>query len=272
MAKKKFEGKTVMITGASSGIGRATALEFAKKGANVALVGRNVERLAEVKKECDVYNVKTVWYVADISVKEEIEEAVKSATAYFGKIDVMHCNAGIYLRCEAEKLKMEQIKRIMDVNFYGTLNTVYAVLPHFIENKAGSIVTTCSMDGKKGLTPDAAYVASKFAMNGFHQVLRQEVKKYGIHVGLIFPSRTDTPQIAHIACPKITPKAPPEKVAKAVVKCVLKKKKEMMVPHFSCWLLKFGEFLSPSLGDWMVKAFKLDGEQISESIVKEKGL
>lgn len=272
MAKQRFMGKTVLITGASSGIGKATSIEFAKQGANLALVGRNEERLNEVKAICEQYGVKTSCFIADISIKEEIEKAVKEAIAFFGGLDVVHCNAGIYLRCEAKDLKIEQIRRIMDVNFYGTLNTVYSVLPYFIEKKKGSIVSTCSMDGKKGVPPDAAYVASKFAMNGFHQVLRQEVKKYGIHVGLIFPSRTDTPQIAHVATPAITPKADPSKIGKAVVHCVLRRKKEVMVPHFSCRLLEIGEFISPSLGDWMVKAFKLDGVQTGESIVKEKGL
>lgn len=270
--KRRFIGKNVMITGASSGIGAATALEFAREGANLALVARNADRLDSVKKKCEEFGVKVACFIADVSVKEEISKAVSDAISAFGKIDVLHANAGIYLRCEAKDLKIEQIERIMEVNFYGNLNTVYAILPHMLENKGGSIISTCSMDGKKGVPPDAAYVASKFAMNGFHQVLRQEVKKYGIHIGLIFPSRTDTPQIAHVATPSITPKANPSKIAKAVVKCALKKKKEMMVPRFSCRLLEIGEFISPSLGDWMVKAFKLDGVETGESVVKEKGL
>ncbi len=270
--RKRFIGKTVLITGASSGIGAATALRFAKEGANVCLVARNEVRLKQVKEQCENFGAKAEYFIADTSEKTQIEKAINDAIAVFGGLDVVHCNAGIYLRCPAKDLKTEQIQKIMDVNFYGTLNTIYAVLPYLLKKQSGSIVTTCSMDGKKGVPPDSAYVASKFALNGFHQVLRQEIKGSGVHVGLIFPSRTDTPQIAHVATPKITPKANPDKIANAVVKCVQKKKSEMMVPFFSCWLLTLGEFLSPSIGDFMVRAFKLDGVQTSESVVKEKGL
>lgn len=272
MKRKKFEGKTVLITGSSSGIGAATAREFAGEGANVCLVARNEERLRKVKAECEALGARAEYFIADTSVKEQIQKAVDDAIGIFGGLDVVHCNAGIYLRCEAADMTMEQIRTIMNVNFYGTLNTVYSVLPYFLKKGSGSIVTTCSMDGKKGVPPDSAYVASKFAINGFHQVLRQEVRDRGVHVGLIFPSRTDTPQIAHVKTPRITPKAKPEKLAKAVVKCAYKKKAEMMVPYGPCKLLMTGEFISPRLGDFMVRAFKLAGEQVSEPVVKEKGL
>lgn len=270
--KKKFEGKVVAITGASSGIGAATALAFAKNGAKLALIARNKQRLNDVAAQCRSLGAKAEIYIADTSIRSEIEDVIARIIHEFGGIDVMHCNAGIYLRCEAADLKIEQIQRIMEVNFFGTLHTVYAVLPHMTQRKSGSIITTCSMDGKKGVPPDAAYVASKFAINGFHQVMRQELRGTGVHVGLIFPSRTDTPQIAHVSCPGITPKAAPDLVANAVVKCAYRRKKEMMVPYGPCKLLVMAEAVSPSLGDWMVRTFKLDGMQISESKVKEVGL
>lgn len=268
----KLKNKTVLITGASSGIGAATAKLFAEKGANVFLVARNEERLKKIKECCQKLGAKAEYCIADISESEQIQAAVNLAIDKFGALDIVHCNAGIYLRCAAKDLEKQQLQKIMNVNFYGTLNTVYAVLPYFLKRGGGSIITTCSMDGKKGVPPDSAYVASKFAINGFHQVLRQELKNYKIHVGMIFPSRTDTPQIAHVATPKITPKANPEKIAKAVVRCYLGKKSEVMVPHLPCKLLTIGEFLSPRIGDFMVRAFKLDGVQTSESVVKEKGL
>ncbi len=268
----KFTGKTVLVTGASSGIGRAAALEFAGEGAALALVARNRERLDAVAAECRALGADARAYLADTSVKGDIEKAVNAALADLGGLDVLHCNAGIYLRCEAKDLTIAQIERIMATNYYGTLNTVYAALPYFIKKQGGSIVTTISMDGKKGVPPDAAYVSSKFALNGFMQVLRQELRPLGIHVGAVFPSRTDTPQIAHVDCPKITPKADPALVAKAVVKCAYKKKREILVPGFSCKLLVLADAVSPALGDWMVRAFKLDGVQNGEAAVKEAGL
>lgn len=270
--KRKFVGKNILITGASSGIGRATALAFAQEGANLALVARSEERLRAVAEECRALGARAEIFLADTSEKAQIEAAVHAAVEALGGLDVLHCNAGIYLRRAAKDLEIPQIERIMNTNFYGTLNTIYAALPHFLEKGSGSIVTTVSMDGKKGVPPDAAYVASKFALNGFHQVLRQELRPLGIHVGAVFPSRTDTPQIAHVDCPKITPKADPSLVARAVVRCAYKKKSEVLVPNFSCKLLVWADAISPRFGDWMVRAFKLDGVQTGESAVKEKGL
>ena len=154
---------------------------------------------------------------------------------------------------------MDQIRKLMEVDFFGCLHCVYAALPHFLAQGSGSIVTTCSMDGKKGVPPDAAYVAAKFAMNGFFQVLRQELRGTGVHVAAIFPSRMDTPQIAHVDCPRITPKGDPELVAKAVVRAVVRKKKELMVPSLPCHLLAWADAVSPSLGDWLVRVNRLDG-------------
>lgn len=270
--KTRMNGKTVLITGASSGIGRAAALAFARQGASLALVARNAERLQAVAEEVRALGAAAEPYLADTSDQAQIEAAVQSALACFGRLDAALCNAGIYLRCPAKDLSMAQIRAIMETNFFGTLNTVYAVLPHMLAQRAGSIVITSSMDGKKGVPPDAAYAATKFALNGFQQVLRQELRGSGVHVGAIFPSRTDTPQIAHVDCPGITPKADPSRVANAMVKCVLKRKKEMLVPFGPCKLLALADALSPSLGDWMVRAFKLDGIQAREPVVLEETL
>ncbi len=254
-----MSGMKVAITGASAGIGRATAVMMAKCGADVAVIARNRKLLDEVAEEIRAEGRKAVVIEADVKDGEKMKQAVETAVNELGGLDVFYCNAGVYLRCPTPDLTMEQIREVMEVNYFGTLNCVYAVLPYFLEKKKGSIVATCSMDGKKGVPPDAAYVGSKFAMNGFFQVLRQEVKDQGIHVGIICPARVDTRMIENVDCPKITPKFSPDKVAEAVIKCVLKKKKEMLVPYFSCHLLTWGDSLSPTLGDWLVKINKLGG-------------
>lgn len=270
--RTRMKGKAVLITGASSGIGRAAALAFAREGASLALIARNAVRLQAVAEEACAFGVEAETYLADTADRAQIEAAVASALSRFGKLDAAICNAGIYLRCPTKDLTMAQIRAIMETNFFGTLNTAYAVLPHMLAQGAGSIVATCSMDGKKGVPPDAAYAATKFALNGFLQVLRQELRGSGVHVGTIFPSRTDTPQIAHVDCPGITPKAAPSLVAKAMVKCVLKRKKEMLVPFGPCKLLVLADAVSPSLGDWMVRAFRLDGVAAREPVVLEESL
>jgi NADP-dependent 3-hydroxy acid dehydrogenase YdfG len=257
--KQRMKDMKVAITGASSGIGRATALRMAKEGADVALIARNRERLEEVASLVRREGRIAIVLEADVTDPESVKKAVEAAVEGLGGLDVFHCNAGIYLRCPAKDLRMDQIRKIMEVDYFGCLNCVYAVLPYFLEKGAGSIVTTCSMDGKKGVPPDAAYVGAKFAMNGFFQVLRQELRGSGVHVGIIYPSRMDTPQIAHVDCPKITPKGDPDSVARAVVRSVVKKKEEIMVPSFSCHLLTWADAISPSLSDWLVRVNRISG-------------
>lgn len=257
--KQKMLDKKVAITGASSGIGRATAIMMAMEGADVAIIARRREKLESVAGEIRALGRKAVVLEADVTDAEGIKKAVEKAIEELGGLDVIYCNAGVYLRCPAKELTLDEIRRVTEVNYFGTLNTVYAALPYFTAKKCGSIVATCSMDGKKGVPPDGAYVGSKFAMNGFFQVLRQELKADGIHVGIICPARVDTDMITDVECPKITPKFSPDIVAKAVIKSVLKKKKEMLVPYFSCHLLTWADAVSPALGDWLVKVNKLGG-------------
>ena len=257
--KQRLLGKHAAVTGASSGIGRATALRLAREGADVALIARNRQRLEETAEAIRAMGRRALVLQADVTDEAQIRQAVSDAIDGLGGLDVFHCNAGIYLRCPARELRMDQIRKLMEVDFFGCLQCVYAVLPHFLGKGSGTIVTTCSMDGKKGVPPDAAYVAAKFAMNGFFQVLRQELRGTGIHVATIFPSRMDTPQIAHVDCPRITPKGDPELVARAVVRAVVKRKKELMVPSFSCHLLTWADAVSPSLSDWLIRVNGLAG-------------
>ena len=257
--KQKLIGMKAAVTGASSGIGKATALRLAKEGADVALIARNRTRLEETAAAIRALGRQAVVIEADITDAEAVKAAVDTAIAELGSLDIFHCNAGIYLRCPAVDLRMDQIRKIMEVDFYGCLNCVYAILPYFLKRGRGTIVATCSMDGKKGVPPDAAYCSAKFAMNGFFQVLRQELRGTGVHAAIIYPSRMDTPQIAHVDCPKITPKGDPDMVARAVVKAVTHKKKELMVPSFSCHLLTIADVISPSLSDWLVRVNGLDG-------------
>ena len=257
--KQNLAGKVAIVTGASSGIGAATAVALAKKNVRLALVARNEERLKKISDEIKSLGGEAIYYLADIREADQIKLAVSNTIGHYGHLDIACCNAGIYFRCPTPELTIDQIRSVMETNFYGNLNTAYAVLPYMQNQGDGSIIVTVSMDGKKGVPPDAAYVASKFALNGFFQVMRQEVCKSGIHVGMIFPSRTDTPQIENIDCPKITPKASPEIMAKAIVKMLEHRKKEKMVPYFSCKLLTLADEISPSFSDALIRILKLDG-------------
>ncbi len=267
--RERLLGKKAAVTGASSGIGRASALNLAREGADVALIARNRERLEETAEMIRKLGRKAVVIEADITDAEAVKKAVETSIDELGGLDILHCNAGIYLRCPVKDLRMDQIRKLMEVDFYGCLNCVYAVLPYFLEKGSGHIVTTCSMDGKKGVPPDAAYVSAKFAMNGFFQVMRQELRGTGVNVSVIYPSRMDTPQIQHIDCPGITPKGNPDMVGKAVVKAVVKKKGEMMVPWFSCKLLVLAEAISYRFSEWLIRVNRLEGVENGKEGINE---
>ena len=259
--KNNLTGKVALITGASSGIGAATAMALAHKGVRLALIARNEKRLKIVAKKITAMGGEAIYFPADICNADQIKAAVAGTIKHYGHLDITCCNAGVYLRCPTPQLTMGQIKDVMETNFYGTLNTAYAVLPYMMKRHKGSIIITDSMDGKKGVPPDGAYVASKFALNGFFQVMRQEVRKSGVHIGMLFPSRIDTPMIENLDCPKITPKASPKIMANAIIYMLEHKKKEMMVPFFSCKLLTVADEISPSLSDAMIRFLKLDGSE-----------
>ncbi|MBQ3412308.1 MAG: SDR family oxidoreductase [Oscillospiraceae bacterium] len=267
--RERLLGKKAAVTGASSGIGRASALNLAREGADVALIARNRERLEETAEMVRKLGRKAVVIEADITDAEAVKKAVETSIDELGGLDIFHCNAGIYLRCPVKDLRMDQIRKLMEVDFFGCLNCVYAVLPYFLEKGSGHIVTTCSMDGKKGVPPDAAYVSAKFAMNGFFQVMRQELRGTGVNVSVIYPSRMDTPQIKHIDCPGITPKGNPDMVGKAVVKAVVKKKGEMMVPWFSCKLLVLAEAISYRFSEWLIRVNRLEGVENGKEGINE---
>lgn len=257
----KFKNKVVVITGASSGIGKATAVAFASMGAIVVLASRSEEQLRKVEQEINVFNKNTLVIPVDTTKKDEVKNLIDRSLEYFRKIDVFVNNAGIYFRCPARDLKIDDIERVMAVNFYGYIYGILEVLPHMLEQKIGHIVVVSSMDGKKGIPPDSAYVASKFAITGFSEVLRQELKGTGVHISTIFPGRVDTPMLANLTVPVISAKISPTKVAKAIINAVLKNKSEIFVPYFTSKFLIFLNCASPRLGDLIVKFFHLEGRK-----------
>jgi 3-oxoacyl-[acyl-carrier protein] reductase len=161
-----LNGKTVLITGASSGIGKATALAFAKEGANLALLARNETNLRRAEDELKSFRIRTLVVPADVSQREQVQRAASRIHEEFGVIDILVCSAGMYHRSPISEIGIEDFKLVMDVNFFGTLHCIYAFLPQMIERKQGDIVIISSMDGKKGLPFDGAYVSSKFALAG----------------------------------------------------------------------------------------------------------
>lgn len=185
-----LKDKTVVITGASSGIGKALAQEMAKRGANVVLAARQYVTLCEITAALEkTYGVKALALQADVSKEEDCEALVKQTLLTFGKLDVLINNAGLSMRALFEDLDLSVLKNLMDVNFWGTVYCTKYALPEILKT-TGSIVGVSSIAGYRGLPGRTGYSSSKFAMNGFMESLRTELLKTGVHVMVACPGFT----------------------------------------------------------------------------------
>ena len=189
MKKNGFFGKTVLITGASSGIGKACAYEFANRGASVVLGARSVDALKEVEDTIVRNGGIAASCYLDVSSQESCKNFVDFAIATYGKVDVLINNAGISMRAIFEDLDIDVLKQLMDINFWGTVYCTKFALPSLLENK-GSVVGVSSIAGFMGLPGRTGYSSSKFAMNGFLETLRVETLKQGLHVMVVAPGFT----------------------------------------------------------------------------------
>jgi short-subunit dehydrogenase len=185
-----FKNKTVIITGASSGIGKACAEAFAKRGANLVLGARQFVTLCEIAQQIEQeYGVKAIAIACDVSVESDCENLINQASLIFGRIDVLINNAGVSMRALFKDLDLVVIRNLMDINFWGTVYCTKYALPDLLKAK-GSVVGVSSIAGYQGLPGRTGYSSSKFAMNGFLNALRVENLKTGLHVMIASPGFT----------------------------------------------------------------------------------
>ncbi|MEJ2880068.1 SDR family oxidoreductase [Pedobacter sp. GR22-6] len=185
-----FKNKVVIITGASSGIGKACAEEFAKRGANLVLAARQYVTLCEITAQLEKqYGIKAVAVQADVSVAADCELIVKQALVTFNRIDILLNNAGLSMRALFNETELSVLKNLMDVNFWGTVYCTKYALTEILKSK-GTVVGVSSIAGYRGLPGRTGYSASKFAMNGFMESLRTELLKTGVHVMVACPGFT----------------------------------------------------------------------------------
>ncbi|MDZ7766878.1 MAG: SDR family NAD(P)-dependent oxidoreductase [Melioribacteraceae bacterium] len=182
----------IWITGASSGIGKALALEFAAHQLPVAASARKKESLQRVKKEVDQQKGRIELLPLDVTNYEEVESAVKKLTAE-DSINCLINNAGATSFKLAKDNSIEEIKEIIDTNLYGSINTIKAVLPHMIERKKGTIINIITVAAEKVLTKSSVYAASKAGLRAYAKVLREEVREHNIRVINVLPGATRTP-------------------------------------------------------------------------------
>lgn len=186
-----MKNKVVIITGASSGIGKALALEFGKLGAKVVITGRNTDRLKEVGDALDQLNAPNLCLQLDVAKESDNISLVNETVKAFGGIDILINNAGISMRALLEEIELDVFRQVMDINFNGTVYATKYCLPHILNSK-GSIVGISSINGYRGTPARTAYTASKHAMNGFFEALRTEVMNRGVHILVACPGFTGT--------------------------------------------------------------------------------
>lgn len=186
--RRYFQDKVVIVTGASSGIGLATATLLAKYKAKVVLAARSEDKLNDLCRELSTYT-EVLSIKTDVSVEEDCRNLIEQTVSRFGRIDVLINNAGISMRAMFRDLDLGVIRRLMDVNFWGTVYCTKYALPYLLESK-GSVVGVISTAGYKGLPGRTGYSASKFAINGFLDALRSEHLYDGLHVMIYAPGFT----------------------------------------------------------------------------------
>ena len=255
---ESLRNKTVLVTGASSGIGRATALRLAKYGAQIALAARNRDALELVRGEIEQAGGTALVVPTDVTDAEQVRHAVESTVARFGKLDILLASAGLSMRAYFEGSQLEAMERVMRVNFFGTLYATHFALPHVKKTK-GSLVAISSATGKRGIPSYAVYGASKFAIQGLYEALRLELMPDGVHVGVVSPAFVDTPLRDNVLGPDgkpwDVPPPPPfriwpvENCVDRIVRLIVKRKRQTLMPWFTGPLLVVDEVLGRVIGD-----------------------
>jgi len=244
---------TVVITGASSGAGRAAAIEFARHGAKIVLAGRNMESLDQLESECREMGALALAVEADVTNADSIKILAATAAEFGGSIDVWVNNAGVLAAGEFTETPIEVHDQVIRVNLMGYLHGAHAVLPYFKKQQKGILINNISVGGWFPVPYGVGYSASKFGLRGYSEALRGELSKYpGIHVCDLFPAFIDSPGIQHAAnyTGKILRPAPPvydpQRLAQAMVSLVKRPRKSITIGSVAS-LLRLAHAVAPSL-------------------------
>jgi len=257
--KERFQDKVVVVTGASSGIGRSTALAFAGEGAKTVLVSRSLKKLERVEEEIRGFNPNVLVVPTDVSDAGQVHKMVETVLSEFGRIDVLFNNAGSsYVGRVEDENFTENVRKMMEVDYFGTVYTTKEVLAVMKKQGSGHIMNMSSVVGRKAFPHFGGYSSAMHAISAFTDSLRQELKDSGINVSIIHPALTQTPLLDHVR-PEDMP--PPframtpisvESVAQAVVNGVYYNQARIIIP-FQPRLLMLADAISPHLGDLIVR-------------------
>ncbi|MEX0750436.1 MAG: SDR family oxidoreductase [Dehalococcoidia bacterium] len=256
----QLEGAVVIVTGASAGIGRETALAFARRGSHLSLAARREDRLHDLSRRIDRIGVQTLVVPTDVGRAADVERMVRATVERFGRIDVLVNNAGFGFSGTIEETTEADMRELMDVNYMGAFNATRAVLPHMRRQRQGHIVNVASVVGKLAFPFHGAYSATKFAMIGMTESLRGELDGSGVTATVVLPGSTRTEFFdvqrtndGHVSAPT-GPQQNAEHVARAIVRSVDHPVPEVNV--FPGYRIAYGlNAFFPSLRDFAGRQF-----------------
>ena len=253
---RTLQGCRVLITGASSGIGRCLAELLAREGARVAVSARSQDRLAELAREVATAG-EVVPIAGDVTQDADRQRMLDTTVAKLGGLDVLVNNAGIASWAHFADSSEEILRQIMEVNFFAPAELIRLAIPHLVEGHEPAVVNVASMCGRRGMPAWSEYSASKFALCGLTEALRGELARFDINVLLIVPGLTRSDFSKHmLKCEgrmkiDFTRGLPPEKVAASIVRSLRKNKTETVLGSDARWILRVNKFF-PRLVDWLV--------------------
>ncbi|MFA6954847.1 MAG: SDR family oxidoreductase [Thermoanaerobaculia bacterium] len=243
------KGRIAIVTGASSGIGATTAVALARAGCRVAVAARRQDRIDEIATKCREAGSEAVAIRTDVTRREECLELVRRTTEAFGPPDILVNNAGFAIFDTIADARPEDIRSMLDTNYLGAVNCTQAVLPGMLERRRGTIVNVASIVGIMGFAGMGAYCATKFALVGFSEALRNETIARGLRVSLVCPGTTDT-EFFDTALREKSPAAerlimavPPERVTRAVMRAIRGGSARIIVPWPAAIYMRFKEIL-----------------------------
>ncbi|RNJ78180.1 MAG: SDR family NAD(P)-dependent oxidoreductase [Nitrosopumilus sp. H8] len=229
-----FENKTVLVTGASSGIGRQAAIEFAKLKADIVIAARRKDRLEQLRDELAKYDTDVMVCQCDVSKKDQVRDMSKAVLGKFDSLDILVNNAGFAIYGAVSDLSIEDIESQMNTNYLGMIYCIKNFLPSMLEKKSGHIVNVASVAASFGLPGIAPYCASKHAMLGFSEGLRHELDGTGVGVTVVSPIMVRTDFFDHPSFEKMPRYSPtslsPETVARAILRATGSPRLEIIVP------------------------------------------
>jgi len=252
-----FKNKVVLITGASSGIGKQTAIEFAKLGSSIILVARRKNKLEQVENELKQFNVNTLVCVCDVSKKDQVEELSKIVLQKFDSIDILVNNAGFAIYGSVSDLSINEIESQMETNYFGMIYCVKNFLPLMLKKKSGHIVNVASVGASFSVPGVSSYCATKFAMLGFSEGLKHELYGTGVGLTVVSPIMVRTPLFEHPSFTNFSKfstgvSLSSETVAKTIIKASNSSRLEIVVPSVArvvIWFKQTFPFLiNPMIG------------------------